>query len=85
MSGAKPETHWYQQTLASAEAERLHIAPLRRARLTDLQMKGHEMYCQIRSDGTTSLLQSIPGPVIEMGGWEIVQRPTDMRRWHRVA
>ena len=85
MSGAGTEAHWYQRTLSSEEADREHIAPLRRARLTDLRMEGYEMYCQVHGDGTTSLLQKIPGPTIEMVGWEIVERPANMRRWHKLA
>jgi hypothetical protein len=85
MSGAGLVAHWYQQRLASEEAERLHIAPLRRARLTDLRMEGYEMYCQVHRDGTTTLLQKIPGPVLDMNGWETVERPSNMRRWHKLA
>jgi hypothetical protein len=85
MSSAAPVAHWYQQRSASDEADRLHIAPLRRARLTDLRMEGYEMYCQVHGDGTTTLLQKIPGPVIEMSGWEVVERPANMRRWHKLA
>ena len=85
MSNADPGAHWYQQKLSSEDADRLHITPLRRARLTDLRMEGYEIYCQVHGDGMTSLLQKIPGPVIAMSGWETVERPADMRRWHRLA
>ncbi len=85
MSGAAPVAHWYRLTLPSDEAERLHIAPLRRARLTDLRMEGYEIYQQAHGDGTTSLLQRIPGPVIDISGWDHVDQPADMRRWHKLA
>lgn len=85
MSDAAAVAYWYQQKLPSEEADRLHIAPLRRARLTDLRMEGYEMFCQVHGDGMTTLLQKIPGPVIAMSGWETVEPPADMRRWHKLA